>query len=169
MIRLRRVVLLAILLCMVVSCPSMAEVLLAPADQLFSAKFANQPDEKSVEKGGLVQHMYSSPESAKLFMVSHTLWPIEPDPIVAMQSILDGFMERIAAELLSIEKKNFLSATGKKLPAKRFTFGNAKVWGEGVVVTAGRRSYVVLVATRKPAEGLDATGKKFIASFKILN
>jgi hypothetical protein len=41
--------------------------------------------------------------------------------------------------------------------------------GEGIVIVSGRHSYVVVVATRKPIEELDAAGKKFISSFKVLD
>ena len=149
--------------------PLWADVLVAPAGQFFSARFPKQPDVKNSEKMGIVQTIYTSPEASRLLLLSHSLLPVEEQPLVLMQSVLDGFMERLSAELLSIQKTDFVSATGKKLPAKRFTFGNPKVWGQGIVIVSGQHSYIVVVAIRKPMEGLDTAGKSFISSFKILN
>ena len=151
------------------SYPTRAHVLVSPADQYFSAEFPKQPDEKTSEKLGLVQTIYTSAEANKILLLSRSLWPVKADPLTEMQSMLDGFMERLTSELLSIQKVDFVSAVGKKLPGKRFTFGNPKVWGEGIVIVSGRHSYVVVVATRKPIEELDAAGKKFISSFKVLD
>jgi len=107
---------------------------------------------------------------AKLFLSRiHFLWPVEPDPALAMQSIMDGLIERVAAELLSIEKTDFVSADGKKLPAKRFTYGNSKLWGGGLTVASGRHSFVVQVTKRKPSESFDSADEQFISSFKVLS
>lgn len=146
-----------------------AAVLLAPEGQFFSANFPNQPSQKTSEKAGVVQTIYSSPEKDRFLMLSHALWPTDADPVIAMQSVLNGFTEQISGELLSIEKRNFVSATGKKLAAKHFTFGSSKVWGEGLIVMSGRHTYLVQVVVRKPSTGLDDAGKKFLTSFKVFN
>lgn len=146
-----------------------ATVLLAPEGQFFSAGFPNQPSQKTLEKAGVVQTIYSSPAKERFLMLSHALWPTDADPVLAMQSVLNGFTEQISGELLSIEKRNFVSATGKKLPAKHFTFGSSKVWGEGLIVMSGRHTYLVQVVVRKPSMGLDDAAKKFLSSFKVLN
>jgi len=112
---------------------------------------------------------YFSREGGKVFTVAHTLWPVEPDPALAMQSILDGLIERVAAELLSIDKRDFVSGKGKRLPAKRFTYGNSKLWGGGLAVASGRHTFVVQVVKRKPSEGLDSSDEQFISSFMVLS
>jgi hypothetical protein len=151
------------------SWPSRADVLVAPADQFFSAKFPIQPEQKTTETNGLLLTIYGSREGGRAFLVGHTLWPVEPDPALAMQSIMDGLIERVAAELLSIEKKDFVSADGRKLPAKWFTYGNSKLWGGGLSVASGRHTFVVQVTKRKPSEGFDSADEQFISSFKVLS
>jgi hypothetical protein len=164
----KRDALLAILFSSFVG-PSRADVLVAPADQVFSAKFPIQPDEKTTETHGLISTIYGLREGGKAFLVAHTLWPVEPDPALAMQSIMDGLIERVAAELLSIEKKNVVSADGRELPAKRFTYGNSKLWGGGLIVASGRHSFLVQVTKRKPSEGFVTADEQFISSFKVLS
>jgi hypothetical protein len=146
-----------------------ATVLLAPEGQFFSASFPNQPSQEISEKAGVVHTIYSSPEKERFLMLSHALWSTDADPTIAMQSVLNGFTDQISDELLSIEKRNFISATGKKLAAKHFTFASSKVWGEGLIVMSGRHTYLIQVVVRKPSTGLDDVGKKFISSFKVLN
>jgi hypothetical protein len=149
--------------------PSRADVLVAPVDQFFSAKFPVQPDLKTSETHGLLLTIYGSREGDRAFLVAHALWPVEPDPALAMQSIMNGLIERVAAELLSIEKKDFVSTDGKQLPAKKFTYGNSKLWGGGLTVASGRRSFVVQVTKRKPSEGFDSADEEFISSFRVLS
>jgi hypothetical protein len=151
------------------SWPSRADVLVAPADQFFSAKFPIQPEQKTSETDGLLLNIYGSRDGGRAFAVAHALWPVEPDPALALQSIMGGLIERVAAELLSIEKIDFVSAGGKKLFAKRFTYGNSKLWSGGLTVASGRHSFVVQVTKRKPSEGFDSTDEQFISSFEVLS
>ena len=166
----KRGVLLAILSSSFPSWSLLADVLVTPVDQFFSAEFPNQPDKKTTETDGLVLTIYGLRQGDKAFVVAHTLWPVQPDPALAMQSIMDGLIERVAAELLSIEKMDFVSADGKKLPAKRFAYGNSKLFGGGLIVTSGRHSFMVQVTKRNPSsESLDSADEKFISSFKVLS
>jgi hypothetical protein len=148
---------------------SFGEVLFAPADQFFSARFPNQPDQKSSEMLGIKHTMYGSKDGDKIFSVAHVLWPSQLNPLAEVQSMIDGLVERLSAELLSIEKASFTSASGKNLPAKRFTFASARLWGEALLVVSGQNSYMVQVVMRKPSEGLDLAGKQFFSSFKVLS
>lgn len=169
MLRILQRAILFVIVMIAVSHEASATVLVAPEGQFFSANFPTEPSQKTSEKAGVVQTIYSSPEQSRFLMLSHALWPTDADPVLAMQSVLNGFTEQISGELLSIERRSFVSATGKKLPAKHFTFGSSKVWGEGLIVMSGRHTYLIQVVVRKPSTGLDEAGKKFLASFKVLN
>jgi hypothetical protein len=148
---------------------SFGEVQFAPADEHFSAAFPGQPDKRTTEMLGIKSTMYGSKNGDKLFAVAHMLWPTELDPLAEVQSMIDGLVERISAELLSIEKTTITSASGKGLAAKKFTFASAKVWGEALIVVSGQHSYMVSVVMRKPSEGLDDAGRQFFSSFRVLN
>jgi hypothetical protein len=146
---------------------SRAEVV-APADQLFSANFPNEP-EKKITGTDVVLTIYGSRVDRRSFAVAHALWPRDVNQVLAMQSIMDGLIERISAELLSIERTSFASEDGKKLIAKRFTYGSSKLWGGGLAVATGRHSFLVQVTKPKPLEGFDSADEQFISSFKLLS
>jgi hypothetical protein len=153
-----------------ISCrPSWANVLVTPAGQFFSAEFPNQPSERSAMLAQTALTMYSAREADTAFSVAHALVPMDGNPIVLMQSILDGLVERTSSELLSVDKSELLSASRKKLPAKRFTFGSARIWGGGLAVVSGHHAFLVQVTKRRPSEGFDAVDRKFMASFKVLD
>jgi hypothetical protein len=164
----KRDALIAILLC---SFPgkSRADVSFAPAGELFSAKFPIEPEKKRIaDADGGVLTIYGSREGRRSFAVAHALWPQEPNPVLAMQSIMDGLIERVSAELLSIERISFVSEDGRTLIAKRFTYGSSKLWGGGISVAVGRHTFLVQVTKPKPSEGFDSEDDQFISSFKVL-
>jgi len=163
----KRDALIAILLC---SLPwkSRADVSVAPAGELFSVKFPIEPEKKISEAHGVVLTIYGSREGRRSFAVAHALWLQEPDQVLAMQSIMDGLIERVSAELLSIERISFVSEDGRKLIAKRFTYGSSKLWGGGIAVAVGRHSFLVQVTKPKPSEDFDSEDDQFISSFKVL-
>jgi hypothetical protein len=148
---------------------SRADVLFVPEDRLFSAKFPIEPEKKTSEKDGVMLTFYGSRVGRKVFSIADTFWPTATDPMLAIQSIMDGLIERVSAELLSFEKVTFASEDGKKLMAKRFTYASSKLWGGGLAVAAGRHSLFVQVAKAKPSEGFDSTDDQFISSFKVLS
>lgn len=113
--------------------------------------------------------MYLAREADATFSVAHALVPIDGNPTLLMQSILDGLVERTSSEFLSINKTELLSASRKKLPAKRFTFGSAKIWGGGFAAVSGHHAFLVQVTKHKPSEGFDAADRKFMGSFKVLD
>ncbi|GLH76592.1 hypothetical protein SSBR45G_15000 [Bradyrhizobium sp. SSBR45G] len=82
--------------------------------------------------------------------------------------MLDGLVERVSGEFLSIDKTEIKSASGAMLPAKRFNFGSDNVWGGGLTTVSGPHTFLVQVMKRKPLEGWDAADRKFVASFKVL-
>jgi hypothetical protein len=166
---LTRRALLAISILLAFCATSMADILLAPAEQYFSVTFPSQPDQKSSENLGIKHTMYGSKQGDKVFSVAHALWPSQLNPLDAVQSMINGLVERLSAELLSIKKTSFNSASGKKLPATRFTFGSARLWGEALLVVSGQNSYMVQVLMLKPSEGLNTSDKRFFSSFKVLN
>lgn len=163
----KRNALIAILLC---SLPwkSRANVSVAPAGELFSAKFPTEPEKKVAEADGVVLTIYGSREGRRSFAVAHALWSRDMDQVSELQSIMDGLIERISAELLSIERISFVSEDGRKLIAKRFTYGSSKLWGGGIAVAVDRHCFLVQVTKPKPSEGFDSEDDQFISSFKVL-
>lgn len=148
---------------------SRADVLIAPAEQLFSAKFPSEPEKKTAEMDGAILTIYGSRVGRRSFAVADTLWPRDEDPVLAIQSVMNGLTERISAELLSTERIDFTSEGGEKLIAKRFTYGSARLWGGGLGVASGRHSLLVQVTKPKPSEGFDSADEQFISSFKVLS
>ena len=161
--------LLAISLLAALGSSSLADVLFAPADQYFSVTFSSQPDQKSSESLGIKYTIYGSKNGEKVHSVAHALWPSQLNPLDEVQSMINGLVERLSAELLSIERVSFVSASGKQLPAKRFTYASARMWAEALIIVSGQHSYLVQVGMRKPSEGLDVPDKRFISSFKVLD
>lgn len=166
---------LSVLTCLMIDLrPSLAQSHFAPEGSSFSIDFPDPPQRKSAEDGGVTLTAYISSRGPTRFSVSEMFFPpdkfpVEPDPVDEMQSILDGMIERMKSELLSIEKKDFTATNGKKLPEKHFTFGNGKGWGEGIIVMLGRHAYLVVIVRRGQDKGLDPVGHKFISSFQISN
>jgi hypothetical protein len=148
---------------------SRADVLIAPAEQSFSAKFPTEPERKKSERDGVALTIYGSRVGPRAFAVADAFWQRDEDQVLALQSIMDGLIERVSAELLSIERIDFSSVDGKKLIAKRFTFGSAKLWGGGLGVASGRHSFLVQIVKPKPSEGFDSVDNQFLSSFKVLS
>ncbi|WP_315728655.1 hypothetical protein [Bradyrhizobium sp. SZCCHNS2015] len=160
--------LLAILSGAVIPASAFAGHAFAPAEHFFSVEFPTPPEEKSSGLLGLSSTTFLATDGNKAFAVFHAAWPIQGKPALMMQSVLDGLVERVSGEFLSIDKTEFKSSSGAMLPAKRFTFSSDKVWGGGLTTVSGPHSFLVQVMKRKPLEGWDAADRKFMASFKVL-
>lgn len=112
----------------VVAAPAFAGRAFAPSEHFFSVKFPTPPEEKSSGLLGLSSTTFLAKDGNKAFAVFHAARPIQGKPALMMQSMLDGLVERISGEFLSIDKTEFKPASGAMLPAKRFTFSGDKVW-----------------------------------------
>ncbi|MGJ4902476.1 hypothetical protein ACQR0V_12975 [Bradyrhizobium sp. HKCCYLS2058] len=159
---------MAILSGAVIPAPALAGSVFAPSGHFFSVEFPTPPEEKSSGLLGLSSTTFLAKDGNKAFAVFHAAWPMQGKPALMMQSMLDGLVERISGEFLSIDKTEFKSASGTMLPAKRFTFSSDKVWGGGLTTVSGPHTFLVQVMKRKPLWGWDAPDRKFMASFKVL-
>ncbi len=63
-------------------------------------------------------------------------------------------------------KKKVVRAAGEELPAEEFTFENDELVGKGVVIVAGRRTYMVAAFGLKPHDRKAAVDR-FVNSFKF--
>jgi hypothetical protein len=106
-----------------------------------------------------------------MFMSSESTSTLS-DLSTAFDTSVTGLVKSFPAAIVtSRQSVDFVSASGRTLPAKTFSFVNADIYGEGILVASGPHliSVVGIDMSKAPSNtsGTRLAVKKFVPSLKI--
>jgi hypothetical protein len=158
---------LALVLALVLPLPALAAPYqLTSADGGYSITFPAGPQEQVNEDANARTVLNALNYDNGYYAVVHVDNKLDLKLNDELEGNINKFTEQFHAPTQLRRKKKVVRAPGEELPAEEFTFESDELVGKGIVIVAGRRTYMIAAFGLKPHDRKAAVDR-FVKSFKF--
>lgn len=145
-----------------------AQTPVSSAEGRYSIMFPATPQRNDSSQAGVSLTTYVVRAGDNVFVLAEGLFASDiPDAAAMMDQDVTGYINSLeGGRETSRQSADFVTSSGKLLPARQFSFESNTMAGKGLVVVSGRRDIVIGAQSIKP-NGTGAPNDKFIASFRL--